>query len=454
MKSISLFVIVLVLAATEIHAADGPIKRPNILFIVADDMGYADCSVQGCKDVATPNIDSIANKGIRFTDGYVTGTVCSPTRAGLMTARYHHRDGIHTWLAPGAAGLNTDVPTIAGYLKNSGYTTALIGKWHLGDQEKCHPLNRGFDEFFGFVGGGHQYIIQANGKGEYNAPILRNREPSNETRYLTDAFGQEAAAYLNKHKPSDKPFFLYLAFNAVHTPLQAIEKYSLRFPDITEKKRKTYAAMLSAMDDNVGLVLNALRETGQEDNTLICFLSDNGGPITRNAPNASLNTPLRGGKGETWEGGIRVPFFMKWNGHLKAGTTFKEPVIQMDITATVLALAGIEADAKWPIDGVNLMPFINGEKTQPHPMLCWGFEQQWAIREGQWKLVFAMPDAKSKTPILGLYNLSEDIAETKDLSATHPERVKQMQGNWEKWRNEVGIQKTVPKANNTTPDAS
>ena len=411
---------------------------PNILFIVADDMGYADCGVHGCKDVPTPNLDALAAGGVRFTNGYVTGTVCSPTRAALMTSRYHYRDGVFDWIPPGKAGMNPDVPTVAGYLKKAGYRTAIVGKWHLGEQEECQPLKRGFDEFYGFLGGGRSYFPDqpkaAGMKVNQYTQIVRGAESVLEKEYTTHAFAREAVEFLERQKGSAQPFFLYLAFNAVHTPMEATDDYLARFTNIADKKRRTYAGMLSAMDDDIGRVLKAVDEAGVEDNTLICFISDNGGPITRNAPNASMNTPLRGGKGETWEGGIRVPFFMKWKGHLKAGATFTEPVIQMDITATALALAGVKTDAKWAIDGVDLLPFLNGVKTAPHAKLCWEYGQQWAIREGQWKLIYAMPDKTAKTPLLGLYDLSNDIGEAHNLAAAHPERVKQLQSDWAAWR--------------------
>lgn len=432
--------------ATATAAPPAAAPPPNILFIVADDMGYADCGVQGCRDVPTPNIDSLAKDGLRFTDGYVTGAVCSPTRAALMTGRHQLRDGVADWIAPGRPGLNAGVPTVADYLKKAGFSTAIIGKWHLGEQEPCNPLNRGFDEFFGFIGGGHVYLPKPNGKGEYNAPILRNRQPINEQRYLTDAFGEEAVAFIARRRDATKPFFLYLAFNAVHCPLEAAEEYLQRFAAIHDKQRRTYAGMLSAMDQAIGNVLKAVRDAGIEEKTLIYFISDNGGPITRNAPNASLNTPLRGGKGETWEGGIRVPFILKWSGRLKAGATFSQPVTQMDVTATVLALAGAEVDARWPIDGVNLMPFLTAPEKGgvPHQMLCWEYGPQWSIRQGQWKLTYAWPDKTAKTPILGLYDLSRDISESVDLSAAQPERVKQLQADWTRWRNQVGGSQTAP----------
>lgn len=454
----SLLTLVLILASFAISESSFA-TSPNILFIVADDMGYADCGVQGCKDVPTPNLDALAAGGVRFTDGYVTGTVCSPSRAALMTARYHYRDGVFDWLPPGKTGMNFGVPTVAGYLKKAGYRTAIVGKWHLGEQEECQPLKRGFDEFYGFLGGGRSYFPDkpkaAGAKIDHYTQIVRGAEPVVEKEYTTHAFAREAMDFLARQKGSAQPFFLYLAFNAVHTPMEAPDDYLARFTNIGDKKRRTYAGMLSAMDDDVGRVLKALHESGVEDHTLICFISDNGGPITRNAPNASMNTPLRGGKGETWEGGIRVPFFMKWNGHLKAGATFTQPVIQMDITATVLALAGVKADAQWPIDGVNLLPFLDGERSAPHQMLCWEYGQQWAIREGQWKLTFALPDKAAKTPVLGLYDLNSDISETHDLAAAHPERVKQLQSDWAGWRKNVLGDKPAadvkPKAANDSP---
>ncbi len=413
--------------------------KPNILFIVADDMGYADCGAHGCKDVPTPNLDALAKAGVRFTQGYVTGTVCSPSRAALMTGRYHYRDGVFDWIHPGAAGLQADVPTVASYLKQAGYRTAAVGKWHLGEDNQCHPLRRGFDEFYGFLGGGRSYFPDKPGKGKVNhyTQLIRGQEPVVEKEYTTHAFGREAADFLARQKGQAGPFFLYLAFNAVHTPMEAPDDYLSRFTAIEDKKRRTYAGMLSAMDDNIGRALKALKEAGLEEQTLVCFISDNGGPIVRNAPNASRNTPLRGGKGETWEGGIRVPFFMKWPGHLQAGTTFEQPVIQMDLTATVLELAGVQRDAKWPLDGVGLLPYLSGEKKAPHETLCWEYGQQWAIRQGDWKLTFALPTKEAKTPILGLYDLSQDIGESRDLAAAQPEKVKQLQTAWAKWRKDV-----------------
>lgn len=424
-------------ALANVSIADSIAPRPNILYIVADDMGYADCGVHGCTDIPTPHIDSIAKSGVRFTDGYVTGPVCSPTRAALMTGRHHVRDGVADWIPHGKKGMNVDVPTVAGLLKKAGYRTALVGKWHLGEQDECHPLNRGFDEFFGFLGGGRPYWPDKSvpeEKVNHYTRLVRGWEPVAETEYTTFAFGREAVRFIERHKGKAEPFFLYLAFNAVHTPMQAPPESVKRFPAIQDRGRRTYAGMLSAMDDAIGRVLDAVRDAGLEESTLICFISDNGGPITRNAPNHSCNTPLRGGKGETWEGGVRVPFFMSWKDHLEAGTVYQEPVIQMDLTATALALAGVAVDPRWPIDGVNLMPFLTGrQQGSPHSTLCWKYGNQWAIRQGPWKLTYA-----SDKPTLGLYDLSQDIGEAKDVSANHPELVQRLQAEWEAWRTSLG----------------
>ena len=442
--AVGLLIALLLAPLAALSAADAP--KPNILVIVADDMGYADCGAQGCRDVPTPHIDSLAQQGIRFTDGYVSGTVCSPTRAGLMTGRYHYRDGIHNWVPPGKPGLNAAVPTVAGYLQSAGYHTGIVGKWHLGEQPECHPLKRGFDEFFGFLGGGRSYFPNqpkgADAKINLYTQMLRGNEPVAVREYTTHDFGREAVEFIQRRKGSDKPFFLYLAFNAVHTPMESPSNFLARFPNIADLKRRTYAGMLSAMDENIGRVLQAVRDAGGEQNTLICFHSDNGGPITRNAPNASMNTPLRGGKGQTWEGGIRVPMFMKWNGRLKPGT-YSQPVIQMDLTATMLALAGVKPAAKWPLDGVNLMPFIEEAKDEPHARLCWDYENQWAIRKGSWKLAFAGPDKGQRQPVLALYDLTKDIGETNDLSAQQPAIVKQLQADWQAWSREVVVNKPV-----------
>ena len=355
-----------------LSAADAP-KRPNILVIVADDLGYADLGFQGGADVPTPHLKSIAASGARFTHGYVSGPSCSPTRAGLLTGRYQQRFG-HEFnpggegsaaAGKGEIGLPLSETTIANRLKEAGYTTGLVGKWHLGASPKFHPQQRGFDEFYGFLGGGNTYFNQET------TTILRGTEKQSEPTYLTDAFGREAVSFIDRHQK--KPFFLYLAFNAVHTPMEADETRLGKFADIQDQQRKTYAAMLSAMDDAVGDVLKKLRESQLEENTLIFFISDNGGPTMRGTTiNGSINSPLRGSKRTTLEGGIRVPFAIQWKGHIAPGTVYNRPVIQLDIQPTALAAAGVDIRPEWKFDGVNLLPFIAGQTTGvPHEALYW-----------------------------------------------------------------------------------
>ncbi len=442
MKVLLSLCVCLLVVPTTLHAADKPVSKPNIVVILADDLGYADLGVQGCRDIPTPHIDSLAQRGLRFTSAYANGSFCTPTRAALMSCRYQHRYGVED-LSSTTGPLPLAAKTLPQRLKESGYTTGMVGKWHLGDKDGFTPVDRGFDEFFGFLGGGHQYILQPNGKGEYNAPILRNRAPTPETRYLTDAFGAEAAAFVDRQRDAKQPFFLYLAFNAVHTPMQAVETYLARFPDIPDARRRTYAAMLSAMDDSVGQVLAALERIGQRENTLVVFTSDNGGPTTRNAVNGSRNTPLRGSKCETFEGGIRVPMLWQWPAIIPAGSTYADPVITFDISATALSLAG---DDRAQIDGVDLMPFVSGKSTgTPHDALFWRsrtMSDNYAARQGDWKFVHstegdAAPGPKQKPARDMLFNLATDIGEQHDLAAEQPAKLAELKKLYEAWSAEV-----------------
>jgi len=408
-------------------------RKPNIVVIVADDLGYADVGVHGCKDIPTPHIDALANAGTRCTNGYVSGPYCSPTRAGLLAGRYQTRFG-HEF-NPGAKGADVGLPlsetTLADRLKAAGYATGLVGKWHLGDDAKYHPQKRGFDEFFGFLGGAHGYMP---GKG---ADVLRGRESLEVKEYLTDWFGREAVAFIDRYK--ERPFLLYLAFNAVHTPMHATQARLECFAKIADPTRRTYAAMLSAMDDAIGTVMQKLKAEKLESDTLIFFISDNGGPTMKGTTiNGSINTPLRGSKRTTLEGGIRVPFFVTWKDRLPAGKTYGKSVIQLDIAATALAAAGIEVKPEWKLDGVNLGPFLSGEssRSQPHDTLYWRFGAQMAVRQGDWKLVKYDPvadDGKGQPKETKLYNLGEDIGEKNDLAAKVPDKVKELQAAWERW---------------------
>ncbi len=411
-------------------APAGDPTRPNILVIVGDDMGYADVGVHGCQDIPTPHLDGLAASGVRCTNGYVSGPYCSPTRAGLLTGRYQTRFGHEFNPGDNGGGLPLTETTLADRLKGAGYATGLVGKWHLGNKPKFHPQQRGFDDYFGFLGGAHSYTPVEN------PPILRGNERVDEQEYLTDAFGREAVAWIDAHR--DRPFFLYLAFNAVHTPLQANKERLQKFASIKDEKRRTYAAMMSAMDDNIGKVLAKLRETGLDKNTLVFFMSDNGGPALRGTTiNGSNNAPLRGSKRTTLEGGVRVPFFVSWPGQLPIGKTYEQPVIQLDVLPTALAAAGVQIAPEWKIEGVNLVPFFNEENsTTPHDALYWQFGEQMAIRQGDWKLVRYDPkvdgEQEAATPAR-LYNLANDIGEQHDLSAKHPDKVAALQAAWDKW---------------------
>ena len=416
----------LLLAAVTAEAAE-PAKKPNVIVIVGDDMGYADVGFHGCKDIPTPHLDALAKSGVKFTNGYVTGPYCSPTRAGLLTGRYQTRFGHEFNPGNGAnQGLPLTETTLADRMKAAGYRTALVGKWHLGNGER-HPQKRGFDDFFGFLGGAHDYFKPEG--------ILRGNNPTNEKAYLTDAFGREAVAFIDTNKA--KPFFLYLAFNAVHTPMQADDPRLKKFATINDKQRQTYAAMMSAMDDAIGLVTKKLADEKLTENTLVMFISDNGGPTMKGVTvNASINTPLRGSKRTTLEGGIRVPFLISWPGQLKANSTDDRHVIQLDLHATALAAAGITPKLEWKLEGVNLLPFMNGKETgNPHDALYWRFGKQMAIRQGDWKLVRydLAAEGKNGTSEVKLYNLKDDIGEAADLSARHPEKVKNLQLAWDSW---------------------
>jgi arylsulfatase A-like enzyme len=426
----ALVVASLVVPITVATAAEA--RKPNVLILLADDLGYADLGFQGCKDIPTPNLDALAKSGVRCGNGYVSGPYCSPTRAGLMTGRYQTRFG-HEF-NPGTGpdvGLPLTETTMADRLRAAGYVTGWVGKWHLGHAPKFHPAKRGFDETFGFLDGAHAYFPRMG-----TAPIYRGPEVVAETEYLTDAFGREAVAFIDRHKK--EPFFLYLAFNAVHTPMQATEDRLKKFAAITDSRRHTYDAMTLAMDEAVGRVLGKLRAEGLEENTLIFFLSDNGGPTMKGTTiNGSVNAPLRGSKRTTLEGGIRVPWVVSWKGRLPAGATYHEPVIQLDILPTALAAAGVEAKADWRLDGVNLLPYLGGKNAgTPHDTLYWRFGEQMAIRRGDWKLVKYDPVADGEqgqaTPAK-LYNLAKDVGESNDLAAREPDRVKELQAAWQKW---------------------
>lgn len=423
LSKLSAFALLAFAASSFAQDAATTSSRPNVILIVGDDHGYHDVGVQGATDIKTPHLDSIASNGIRFTSGYVNCPVCAPTRAALITGRYQNRFGFELNPGPNPVahfGLPESEKTIANYMKEAGYATGAIGKWHLGYREECRPNRRGFDYFFGFLGGAHSYIREDQGNPK-NA-IRRNDTPVSETRYLTYAFTDEAVSFLDKNH--EKPFFLYLAYNAIHTPMNEAPGLAEKFAHIQDPKRRTMATMLAAMDDGVGRVLGKLREHGIEDNTLIFYVADNGGPTRANA---SRNDPLSGYKGDALEGGIRVPFVAQWKARLPKGKPYEKPVIAMDLLPTILAAANAGApDSK--VDGVNILPHLEGKSdTDPHKNLFWRFNKEWAVRQGDWKLVKSGQDQPR------LVNLAEDIAEKNDLSGKNPDKLKELQAAYDEW---------------------
>jgi len=418
-------------------------RKPNVIVILADDLGFADLGVQGGKDIPTPHIDSLAKNGTRFTQAYVSCPYCSPTRAGLNTGRYQTRFG-HEYNEPGpmgreSFGLPLAEKTIGDRLKVLGYKTGAIGKWHLGYSTDRRPMARGYDEFYGTLAN-TPFFKPTNFVDSRKSPDPMPVEDPD--YYTTDAYAQRAVEFITAHKA--EPFCLYLPFNACHVPSQAPPKYLDRFPQIEKQERKLYAGMLSAMDDAVGRVLAALREAKIEENTLIFFTADNGGPMTKMGQNGSNNAPHRGQKGDVWDGGIHVPLFVQWKGHLPAGKVDDRLVISLDILPTAVAAAGGTVSTDWQLDGVNLLPYLEGTNAAaPHDYLCWRFGPQWAIRQGNWKLAQGFDEAANPTPgqpdkykVVAqpqLFNLASDPGETKDLAAAQPERVATMKALYDQW---------------------
>jgi len=406
-------------------------EKPNIIIFLADDLGYADIGVYGCRDIPTPHVDAIANNGVKFTDGYANHPVCSPSRAGLISGMYQHRFGFEhnsgpeNYASPDF-GMPRTIPSLAEKLKAGGYATGMVGKWHIGFQEGLRPHDRGFDFFYGFLPGARTYYPV--GPKQNNTLFRYDNEVKDEKEYLTDAFARESVEFIESNK--DQPWFLYVAFNAVHSPLEATEKYEARFPDITNAKRKTYAGMLAALDDAVGRVMAKVRELGLEENTLVLFYSDNGGPTQETT---SRNDPLRGVKGQMFEGGIRVPFAMQWKGVVPAGRTYREMVMGFDYHTTALAAAGVEVSSDQPIDGVDLIPFVTGQaKGQPHEQLFWRAGRSHAARVDNWKLV---TDPRRGGTML--FNLKNDLGEQEDRARSNPTKLKELQAAYDTWSKQV-----------------
>jgi arylsulfatase A-like enzyme len=423
MKRISINLILLCLAIS-VSAKD----RPNIIILLADDLGWADLGYQGSDDIRSPHIDSLANNGIRFTDGHVSASVCSPSRAGLMTGRYQQRFGHEANSPPPTDGMDLKQVTMADRLQKLGYRTGLIGKWHLGNQDEFYPTRRGFNYFYGLRSGSRSYFYHAKKDDKAGNPkaIEENGKLVKFDGYLTDVFGQKAIDFI--HAEEDKPFFLFHSFTAPHGPMHATEEDKALFASIKDTKRRSYAAMIWAMDRAIGQLVDTLKASGEFENTLIWFLSDNGGATG----NASINLPLAGHKGIKFEGGTRVPFFAHWPKQFMEPKEFEPMMISLDIMATSLAAAGAKDKDLKSLDGVNLLPFIEGEKnTPPHKNLYW--HKLWfsAMREGPWKLIYVQDYGYA------LYNLEQDLRESKNLIQSEKKKSEQMISQLNDWKSEL-----------------
>ncbi|MBA4016846.1 MAG: sulfatase [Pirellula sp.] len=394
--------------------------RPNILLIYADDLGYNELGCYGGKHVPTPNIDSLATGGVRLTQGYVSAPLCSPSRAGLMTGRYQTRFG-HDNNTMVDGGLPLSEVTLGDRMKALGYATATVGKWHLGNASDRIPTSRGFNEYYGVWGNPGSYFKP---RGFVDSRIsTESRQIDDPKFYTTDAFAARAAEWIDQHKAA--PWFLYLPFNAIHSPAEATEKYLNRFADVDHAGNRRLFAMTSAMDDAVGTVLGKIRELGLESNTLIFFISDNGAP-----GHPDGNGVLRGKKHTTWEGGIRVPFIVQWKGKLPTGAVYDLPAVQLDVMPTCVAAAGGTIDPKWKLDGVDLLPFLTGaNKGRTHEDLFWRIDGMWAVRHGDLKLVNG--DGGDDAP--ELFDLATDLSEQHNLAAEQPAKVKELRKLWDDW---------------------
>ncbi|MCZ6890552.1 MAG: sulfatase [Gammaproteobacteria bacterium] len=455
-------------AAIEVKTpSTGDQRPPNIVLILGDDLGYGDIGVYGSEIIKTPSIDALASEGIRFTQGYVSHPVCSPSRAGLMTGRYQQRHGWEFNPAgrDASAGMRVEERTLADALKSLGYVTGMVGKWHLGHQRPHHPMSRGFDEYFGVLEGGSIFIDSRVAGVEYGSirgeagpterpnKVLRGFDEVKVGKYLTDAFTDEAVDFVTRHK--DEPFFLYLSHTTPHTPLQATARYLEGYRHVTDQRTRVYAAMVASLDESVRRVVAAIKEIGQYDNTLIVFTSDNG--CAGYIHGACSNSPLRGFKRYHHEGGVRVPFIVSWPARLPSGEIFSAPVITLDLLATFTAAAGKAVTTE---DSVNLLPYLRGEQSGvPHQYLYWRSGPTLAIRDDRWKLIkynrtdFRPADLNETgrlTPPAGgwptdsplgqvtlLYDLNEDIGELRNLANDHPQVVERLEQQLDRWRQDL-----------------
>ena len=436
-------------------------RAPNLVIILADDLGYGDLGIYGSEIIRTPNIDALARGGTRFTSGYVAAAVCSPSRAALMSGRHPSRLGYEFNPRDDNYALPLEHPTLASRLKEVGYATGIAGKWHLGTKLEDLPLQRGFDEFFGLMAatifiepdtpGVESWMPAGSVNSTRERPVFRGNEVVEEKQYLTEVLTGEALDFIQNHR--NEPFFLYLSYFTPHVPLQATKKYLDRYRHIREDNKRIYAAMVSALDDGVGEVMAKLEELGLVENTLVAFLSDNGCALyTRGA---CSNGPLAGGKRYFWEGGVRVPFILSWPGAIPAGANYDEPVISMDVHVTMLDAAGVASD-ELDLDGVNLLPYLNDPGLgTPHRQLFWRAGPNHAIREGDWKLWtvnkttrealasievvdglradFEAPKDSPLGQLQLLYDLGTDLGEQKALGASQREVLERLEAAWSEW---------------------
>lgn len=456
-------------------------RRPNVIVILADDLGYTDLHAYGNKAAITPNIDALQKDGVRFTQAYSTAPICSPSRAGLVTGRYQQRFGFE-FLVPQSGGNSTapaqraailerlrksnailepqtlsdsafaqlpkGVPsseiTLGELFHRNGYKTAVIGKWHLGETNGFYPQQRGFDYHFGFYSGLTLYAPERTpGIVDWHLPwssteiaawtrngsnrLVRNNEPVEENQYLTDKLADEAIQYINANK--EQPFLLYLPFNAPHDPFQAKQEDFDRYTNVKDTTKRVYYAMITALDRAVGRIRAQLKQQGIDKETIIFFISDNGGATYTRATD---NKPLKGGKMTDFEGGIRVPFYAVYPGRLPAGRTYGQAVSSLDIYATAAAAAGIGLPADRSYDGVDLLPYLKDKKRTPHPELFWRNGYSKAVLKGSYKLYVNERNHK-----VFLYDIAADLSEKEDLSATLPDKVKELRDDLASWESQL-----------------
>ena len=408
-------------------------QRPNVLFILADDLGYGDLSCYGRPEYKTPILDNLAKQGMKFTDNYASAPVCTPTRTAYITGRYPHRLQVGLQEPLGDAnmtlGIPPDHPTVASIMKSAGYETCLIGKWHLGNIPEFGPNRHGFDEFFGINGSSADYFTHKNNAGRFD--LYENLEPSKEEGYLTDLFTERGIRFITRKRT--RPFFLSLQYNAPHWPWDGPGDASANHdhqPMTEGGSLSTYGEMVKSMDAGIGRVLKALASSGLERNTLVIFTSDNGGE------RYSFNWPFSFQKMNLWEGGIRVPAIVRWPGVVPAGKVTEQAAITMDWTATMVALAGGKVDAQYPLEGEDLMPVLKGAGTHDR-LLFWRLRTQDAARMGKWKYLREGTEEH-------LFDLSMDPGEKAELKGKHPDVFDRIRAEYKKWNAQMLPNPTPP----------